>query len=275
MSTEGHSPESPQIDSNSRIDRKLFVVVIVLLLILCGFLITNLYLQWSNYDTGIEASVSSIPVNHLALLTYSRAMDFAFIKTSTIFIGFILVFLGALYLLRASEAAYSLEAKSGEHYLTFSTASPGLALATLGVITVGLTIYKDSAISLGSGEPNGLVLNVQPMAKADLDRLTRSIKFVPGTLDLSEEGQKNFDKLCEYIKYYNYEPNFEVGGDPGTSPENSIAMGQRRSDKLLRLVNEQCMPVESTTRVGTATSIGEEAAPPQSTTSPSRTKTSN
>jgi len=261
MTSEDQPTDAPQTTTNYHIDRKLFAVVTTLLIILCGFLISNLYLQWNNYAAGIEAATNTAPVNHIALLTYSRAMDFAFVKTSTIFIGFLLVLLGTLYLLRASEAAYSLEAQNGDNKLTFTTASPGLVLATLGVITVLGTIYKSTSVKFeasnktaASSQAENALLQANTV---DVQNLEKEIEFKFDSFELTESGQQKFDQLCNYIKRTGYSPVFNPSGDPGTGREYALALAQKRAETLLDLANEKCRPPKSITRIGRTVSIGE------------------
>ena len=161
-----HEPSSLQMKG---LDKMLFIVVSCLLVLICTMLTANLYLQWSNYNQGIESALLEKHNQPQAVITYSRAMDFAFTKTSTIFIGFILVFVGTLYLLRLNEVAYSLGINNGDKSVSFQTASPGLVLVTLGVITVLITSYNKSYISF---QPiNTPVVNTPTSSSSDIDDL--------------------------------------------------------------------------------------------------------
>jgi hypothetical protein len=144
------------------LDNKLFSIVSLLLLSICLLLAVNLFLQWNNYAQAINTVIQDGTTQHSLILTYSRAMDFAFTKTSTIFLGFILVFVGALYILRLEEAAYQVEINNDNTGVTLQTASPGLVLVTLGVIMIIATTYNKSYVSyLSSVDMNSNITNQQ------------------------------------------------------------------------------------------------------------------
>ena len=64
----------------------------------------NLWFQYVNYQEGIRVALEgSVGADHASILTYARAWDFAVVKTSGLFVSFVLVFTGALYVLRAGE----------------------------------------------------------------------------------------------------------------------------------------------------------------------------
>lgn len=136
---------------NKTLDNKLFAVVTTMVFFVMTMLGINLHFQYSNYKKGIELVEdhgSSRPSDHATLLTYSRAWDFAVVKTSTLFLAFMLIFLGALYILRVAEVSYSLSIASPEsRKISFSTASPGLVLVTLGTIVVIILLFSKSSIN--------------------------------------------------------------------------------------------------------------------------------
>lgn len=137
-------------ESFKKLDIALLVVVILMVVFLMTTLGTNLFFQYTNYSQGISIAAygdSSISANHAVILAYARAWDFAIVKTSTLFLGFILVFVGALYLLRTVEMAYSLTARSSDKIeMGFSTTSPGLVLSTLGVIIIIVLLFTKTEI---------------------------------------------------------------------------------------------------------------------------------
>ena len=137
--------------SLNKLDNTLLIVVILMVIFIIATLGTSLFFQHINYDKGIELAENSNLVDHLAILSYVRAWDFAVIKTTTLLLGFILIFIGALYILRAVEVAYSLKANSSENIkLDFSTTSPGLVLSTLGVVIIIILLLNKSTISYQS-----------------------------------------------------------------------------------------------------------------------------
>ncbi|AWB57437.1 OmpA family protein [Colwellia sp. Arc7-D] len=221
------------------LDKKLFFVVGGLLLLICILLMINLLLQWNNYNQGIKLAVDGGQNQHTMVLTYSRAMDFAFVKTSTIFLGFVLVFVGALYLLRINEVAYKFEAKSGPRNVSFQTASPGLVLVTLGVITVLFTTYNKSYISIPSSF-NKTKLN-QELNEMDINEAVSKLSFVKNSGELTSDSVNNIDVICKYMKNNNVKDiNIEAYGDGLHTPEYETALGERRSATLNTFLRKHC-----------------------------------
>lgn len=91
------------------------------------------------------------PLDKAAVLTFARALDAAIIKTSGLFLGYVLVFTGALYVLRIATSQYRFNVKSGRHSGTLQTSSPGLVMITLGVFLVALTVSNKTVMNYGEG----------------------------------------------------------------------------------------------------------------------------
>jgi hypothetical protein len=124
----------------------LFKVVSLILLFVACLLVLGLGMQAWSYWGGLHAALSAnyiapgatkpAPdlVDHAAVITYTRGLGSAFIKTSALFLGFILIFTGTLYVLRTAESAYQIHVTGGNVQGYFQTTSPGLVIVTLGVI---------------------------------------------------------------------------------------------------------------------------------------------
>jgi hypothetical protein len=125
--------------------------------------VANLLFQGHNYYTGINSALS-VPnaIDHTIVLTYSRAWDFAVQKTSSLFLGFTLVFIGALYVLRIADARFALSAEGPSVKGSLETSSPGLVMITLGVLLIGFVIYNQSVIDYRPASPTyGATPNMQ------------------------------------------------------------------------------------------------------------------
>jgi len=142
----------PTIDLLSE---NLFRVVSVILIFVACLLIAGLVIQTRSYYGGLKAAtaVSATPaetnppadlVDHAAIITYARGLGAAFVKTSALFLGFILIFTGTLYVLRMAEASYQLHLSSGKIQGSLQTASPGLVIVTLGVLLTIVTLTTKS-----------------------------------------------------------------------------------------------------------------------------------
>jgi hypothetical protein len=93
----------------------------------------------------MERVLSGENFDYGALLVMSRALDFSIVKTSSLFLAFLLIFLGAIYIVRATNEVFkiNLEGK-GALKGAFETSSPGLAMIFLGTILVAIVIYSKS-----------------------------------------------------------------------------------------------------------------------------------
>lgn len=221
---------------NENVDKRLFFVVTVLALAIFILLCVNLWLQWSNYNKGIESVVSESFVEHSVLISYSRAMDFAFVKSVTIFLGFILVLVGALYLLRVSETAYQIGMSGGSVNISLQTASPGLVLITLGVITILATTYNKSIISIDAPS----VYN-EKTQDVDIDDVISKLNFEAGSSELSAKSIAYIGTICNYLRANNISSYaVEVFDDNSVSPEENAALKDRRASALSSLLNKRC-----------------------------------
>lgn len=225
-------------DTLGRLDSSLFIVVSVLLVGIFILLSINLYLQWYNYNRAISFAINNGDGNS-AILTYSRAMDFAFTKATALCLGFLLVFVGALYLLRVNQSAYSIALSGGSANVSLQTSSPGLVIVTLGVITVLFTIYNKSYISF-SGSP---VVSNEKRDITDIQDLTRLIKFEYGGTDLTEESVSAISNLCRYIRANNISSISVEGfgdGDGDKGREYQMALGERRGALIRERLMKEC-----------------------------------
>lgn len=130
------APELDLVSSN------LFKIVSMMLLFISCLLVASLFIQAHPYRDALQAVLSGSPasanMDHSAVITYARGLDAAILKTSALFLGFILIFIGSLYVLRTAEAAYKLIVSGGPVQGALHTSSPGLVIVTLGVV---LTVF--------------------------------------------------------------------------------------------------------------------------------------
>lgn len=132
-------------------DGRIFWIVTVLLGVQLVLLVANLAFQFRNYAAGIElAREAGASLDNISLiLVYSRAWDFAVVKTSALFLGFLVFYTGAIYVLRSAEASYELGLSQGSQLgMTLKTSSPGLVMITFGAGLVALVLYSKSAVEL-------------------------------------------------------------------------------------------------------------------------------
>jgi hypothetical protein len=134
--------------SSKHVDIALLAVTCVLLTALMLLLAWVLRAQLDNYTAAINRELKQSEIDHAVILAYSRSWDFAVVKTGGLFLGFMQVLLGAMYLLKTASVSYSLgveQERIGK--ATLATSSPGLVMMTLGVATIALVLYSKSDVS--------------------------------------------------------------------------------------------------------------------------------
>src|ERR1700761_2643170 len=84
------------------VDKRIMLVVSAILLLLSGMMVACVGLEWQKYDAAIAVAIKELPPDHAAALSYARALDAAVTKTAALMLAYIVVFLGALYVLRTA-----------------------------------------------------------------------------------------------------------------------------------------------------------------------------
>lgn len=129
------------------LDGKLFVAVSLILALLGALCTASLIVQVHTYLAAIQHATQADDTS--GILSLTRALDAAIVKTSALFLGYVLVFTGALYILRIATAHYRLSVKSGRTAGNLDTSSPGLVMLTLGVLLVITAIVNKSSVEYG------------------------------------------------------------------------------------------------------------------------------
>ena len=122
-------------------NRPLFVIVTSMLVIQLVLLVGSLWFQYRNYAFGIALAqqAGAGPESVSLILIYSRAWDFAVTKTVSLFLGYMVLYTGALYVLRSADTSYELSIAQGtQQGASLKTSSPGLVLVTLGGALIAL-----------------------------------------------------------------------------------------------------------------------------------------
>ena len=127
----------------------LFRIVTALLGFQIVLLGGNLWFQFRNYATGIRLAEQAGATADIVslILIYSRAWDFAVTKTSALFLGFVVIYLGALYVLRSADSAYEVTLNQGpQPGASLRSSSPGLLMVLLGTLLVALVLSNRSEV---------------------------------------------------------------------------------------------------------------------------------
>lgn len=149
----------------------LAVIVVALLGSVFVLLLLTLRSQLSTYERGIERALGEQPTIHANVIAYARCADFAVAKTSSLFLAFIVVLVGALYVLRSADKEFALSVQGLQGRGSLQTSSPGLVMIALGVTLVGLVVFSRSTVSY-----------ISPPASAPL---TETLRDEGATIDLS------------------------------------------------------------------------------------------
>ena len=141
------SGQDAQGKSSKRLDVALFAVVTVVMVLVLAMLSANIVSQYVNYNSGIVSVLSSsAAVDHSAVIAYSRAWDFAIIKTSSFFLSVVVILIGSLYVLRVARFDIRVSAQTDFFRSAFSTSSPGLGMVLLGVVLAVFSLNYESEI---------------------------------------------------------------------------------------------------------------------------------
>lgn len=233
------------------LDVALFIILALILVAVFSLLATSIFLQFGNYSNALDVAIGQ-QVSHTVLLSYLRAMDFAFIKYTALCLGFLLVFVGALYLLRVNQVAYEISMRGGDSSVSFQTASPGLVLATLGVTIVVLTLYNKSLVSLDEQVNHDAPIEATSI---DIDAAMESIQFEYDSIQLTPESLASIPNICQYLRENNVsEISIEGKGDGDQLREYELALGERRANAFRAIINNSC----SYNVVSRSVSYGEE-----------------
>lgn len=119
------------------LDVALFAIASVTVVFIFWLIALSIIWQHENYAIGIDLVRNQQRFDTGALLAFARAQDFAIVKTSSMLLGFVLVFVGCIYVLRLGETTFSLEAgddKLGK--VSLQSSSPGLILSALGTLLI-------------------------------------------------------------------------------------------------------------------------------------------
>lgn len=237
-----------------RLDNILLSIVSIVILFISAILCINLVNQHRNYSTVISDVLQSPNKGAFSIvLAFSRALDFAVIKTSSIFLGFLLVLVGCLYVLRASRSKYSLSVgEKDSTNLALKTTSPGLVLVTLGIVTINLAIFSKTYIGYDMSEyeyPTTRIENTNtekgknsqsPDVKGgslNVEGNLKPIKFKPGEVKLTSEQLAILEENIIILKKNpSLKINLENETSSGVSEELSMGLRQKRADYIRQIM---------------------------------------
>ncbi len=130
------------------IDYFILGIATLVLSVTGGLLLYVVTIQAQTYQKAIDRELGLLgQIDHSAVLSYARSADVSATKISALFLGFLLIFLGSLFVLRIGRTQYALSLSAAENRnMAFSTTSPGLVMITLGVVLVSLVLFARSTV---------------------------------------------------------------------------------------------------------------------------------
>ncbi len=182
------------------IDYILVAVVVIIITIIGTVLIENLRALNSSYNTVVNQVLKDVPKsevekagNYSALLAFSRAKDFSNMKASAMFVGFLLIFTGALYLIKVFNLSYSINVnKADVGSMSVNSNSPGLVMVSLGVVVMLCVLLIKTDVDYNfetSGSGNG-------QGKKELDSI---IQVYLNQVQVEKEVSDECVKCCPVV----------------------------------------------------------------------------
>jgi len=218
-------------DSMTRLDTFLLVAVAIAAFIVFMLLGYSLYFQLHTYKFGIEQALKN--QESAIALAYSKANDFAITKTSTVFLGFVLAFLGALYVLRTTRVPFVAKATgSAKATISLQTSSPGLVMIALGVLTINLALFSKSFVGVDVESPQRVpAVSFRPGGNSPTS--FRLPPFSVGKAELNPAQVSALSKLADdMIANPNKQYTIDGETDPNESTEYSMGLADRRASTV-------------------------------------------
>jgi hypothetical protein len=121
----------------------IIIGVVTMLLAFASVLLSySLFLQKENYAAAVRAAMTQAPPEYAIIMLYSRAWDTSVLRTTSIFFGYIVLFVGALYVLRSADSIYKLGVEGKPLKGSLESSSPGLVMITLAVVLISIVLFQ-------------------------------------------------------------------------------------------------------------------------------------
>jgi hypothetical protein len=122
-----------------------FLTVLAILI----FIGVTMYLATTSQITALNEAFKQAlnPPNPTAAVLFSNAMTAAVTKTSSVFLSFLVVFLGGIYVLMPKRDSFALEVQSHSVQANLASNSPGLVMMTLGIALTIVALMAKSEIT--------------------------------------------------------------------------------------------------------------------------------
>ena len=150
-----------------------FLIVLVRLVFVGGMMYWSIGQQMAPEDLGLRTAMNDTPPNHAAAIIYSRVISASVTKTSSLYLAFLLIFLGGSFVLLPIRAAYQAHLEGHEMKGTLTTSSPGLIMISLGVVLAIATMAIKTDVTYSEQFSN------QPAVPPAADTAQKRNDFAP------------------------------------------------------------------------------------------------
>ena len=177
--TEASPPESP---ANPVIFIWATFATVLAILVFIG---VTMYLATTAQIAALKDGFAHAlnPPNHTAAVSYSNAMTAAVTKTSSVFLSFLVVFLGGIYVLMPKRDSFALDVQSHSVKANLASNSPGLVMMTLGIALTIVALAMKSEITI---EGNGSQTEPASPQETMLQQ-TPSSDFAPPPIEAGQQ----------------------------------------------------------------------------------------
>jgi hypothetical protein len=123
----------------------------------------------------IEKASGIVESDRLTTMVAAIGMrDMSILRSAVVFVGFIVVLMGCVFVLKGVEAMYKLRLNAGDNHASLSTASPGLILITAGIVLVVVALRQESTVQLElAGDDPGQVESAKTNGSTNRSALHR------------------------------------------------------------------------------------------------------
>ena len=246
-----HEPDSEHLGWQGRLDVLLFLLVSLAAAYVFALLSYSLYSQLQTYATATQRAISDPSRGDVVVLAFTRAADFAIVKTSVVLLGFILAFFGALYVLRTASVGFKMRVGVGHTSGSLDTSSPGLVMVALGIVTINCALFVRTSVDIDAlknlpqiklsptSEPQQQAFD----AKAAENRSISLPPFPKGSDELTNVQKQILDSVAQELAS---NPTLTITiphqpDDSEMSTEYNLALSDRRktaiNNYLLRLTS--------------------------------------
>lgn len=183
-------PEATAPDSAVSANPAAFVwATFATVLAILVFIGVTMYMATSFQLDGLQAAFKQAltSTNHTEAVSYSNAMTAAVTKTCSVFLSFLVVFLGGIYVLMPKRDSFALDVKSHSVSANLASNSPGLIMMTLGIALTIVALMIKSEITIDSGPQQAAASQTEAAAGPASLQQTPSSDYAPPPVEPAQK----------------------------------------------------------------------------------------